>query len=112
MRLPIRRELRGHRLITGDLDILRMLVLGGLRVIARAADDDLPIDIRSICWAIAAAGPSWRASPHTPACGLYPAPSPTRSPPPAGSAAWCHPHNRGPAGCPVGVPSRSCHLGR
>jgi hypothetical protein len=44
MRLPLLGVLRRQRFIPSDLDVLRMLVLGGLRVIERATDDDLPVD--------------------------------------------------------------------
>src|SRR6266498_5018773 len=44
MLLPVLGILRRQRLAAGDLDVLRILVLGGLGIIERAADDDLPID--------------------------------------------------------------------
>src|SRR5262244_2456809 len=44
MRLPARRVLRRQCLIARDLHVLHILVLGGLRIVERAAGDDLPID--------------------------------------------------------------------
>ena len=44
MRLPVLDVLRRQCFVTGALDVLRALLLGGLRVIERAADDDVPLD--------------------------------------------------------------------
>jgi hypothetical protein len=48
MHLPVLGVFRGHRFIAGDLDVLRILVLGCPRVIARAADDRLPVNISGL----------------------------------------------------------------